>query len=81
MEHNGVYPYLTMQGYYDGKSGEIISLAIARTADIFDCIKSGEYWINQTRDDKVGQSEFYVVDWDAFKNKGYKIAIYDNYKQ
>lgn len=74
--HNGIYPYLTMQGYYDADTKEILSLAIARTIDIFDCIEKGLCKTQHTNEFQIGQAEFYIIDWTVMKQKGYNIKIW-----
>lgn len=77
IDHNGVYPYLTLHGYYDGETGEILSLAIARTVDIWDAINKGLCRIQHTGKAQIGQSTFFVVDWAEMKRQGYKIHVYE----
>lgn len=76
MKHGGIYPYLTMHGYYDEQTGEILSLAIARTKDIWDFIKQGHAKERHTGDNQIGQATFYFIGWDDFKKRGYDIKIY-----
>lgn len=76
MEHGGIYPYLTMHGYYDEETSEILSLAIARTKDIWDFIKQGHAKERHTGDNQIGQATFYFIGWDDFKNHGYNIKVY-----
>ena len=76
IERNGIYPFLTMHGYYDEKTGEILSLAIARTKDIWDCIEKGHCDTKKTGQGQVGQATFYVVGWEKFKSLGYPIEIW-----
>lgn len=73
IKHGGTYPYLTMQGYYDVETEEIVSLAIAKTTDIFDAIDKGFCTIRRTGSYQIGQATFFVVDWDFFENSGYNI--------
>lgn len=76
MDRNGIYPYLTMHGYYDEKTGDILSLAIARTRDIWECIEKGHCIVRKTGESQIGQSTFYVVDWNKLKALGYPIKVW-----
>lgn len=76
IERNGVYPWLTMHGYYDEETGEILSLAIARTKDIWECIEKGHCITRKTGQGQIGQATFYVVGWDKFKDLGYPIKVW-----
>ena len=77
IKRNGIYPYLSLQGYYDAITGEMISLAIAKTKDIMEIIKIGYYRILRTGTSQIGQAFFfYTVDWYAVKKMGYPIKIW-----
>ena len=76
IKYNGIYPYLTMHGYYDSDTGEILSLAIAKTENIFDVIDQGYYRILRTGFDQFGQAYFYAIDWETVKRLGYPVKIY-----
>lgn len=77
IDNGGIYPYLTMQGYYDEVTGEILSLAIAKTKDIWDYIESGNCQIRHTGANQIGQADFYVIPWDKYEQSGNKIKIYE----
>lgn len=76
IKHGGVYPYLTMQGYVDKRTGEIMSLAIAKTTDIMEFVESGKAETRHTGASQAGQAEFYVVHWSGFETAGYKLLAY-----
>ena len=76
IEHGGVYPYLTMQGYINKQTGDIMSLAIAKTTDIMAFVDSGMATTRHTGAAQVGQAEFYVVHWDRLKEAGFKVLDY-----
>lgn len=76
IEHNGVYPYLTLHGYFDSDTGEIISFAIARTVDIWEFIAKGLAYIRETHTRTEGHSTFFVIDWAKMLEQGYNIKIY-----
>ena len=78
IERDGEYPYLNIHGYVTKSDEEIISIAIARTKDIFKCIEAGLCTRNHTNPDQVGQSGFIVVEWDTVKRQGYPIVIYSD---
>ena len=73
IEKNYLYPYFTIQSYI--KNGILLSLAIARTEDLIDYIIKDHAYIRDTGPTQIGRASFYVVDWDNFKEKGYKIYI------
>ena len=75
IKNGGVYPYLTMQGYFDKQDGHLMSLGIARTVDIMEFIDSGHAETRRTGWEQSGQAEFYVVRWEDFKQK-YKLCEY-----
>lgn len=78
IEKNGVYPYLTVQGYVSDDGLEVIkSMAIARTKDIFECIDANLCSTNHTSKRQIGQAGFFVVKWDDMKGR-YPIVIYSN---
>lgn len=76
IKRNGIYPYLSMQGYYDVTTNEILSLAIARTKDILEIIRRGYYRILRTGTSQIGQAFFYTVDWYAVEKMGYPIKVW-----
>ena len=75
IERGAEYPHLTMHGYVD-QSGNLLSMAIAKTSDIFDCIDKGYYSENHTGSAQKGQASFYVVWWNEMKKRGYHINTY-----
>lgn len=76
IKHGGVYPYLTMQGYVNKQTGEIMSLAIAKTTDIMQFVESGRAETKHTGANQIGQAEFYVVHWSNFEKAGYRLRLY-----
>lgn len=80
IEHHGQYPFLTMQGYFD-KNDDLLSLAIARTVDVLECVEKSIGYYKHTGADKVGQAQFFVVPWAEMKNAGYKVLIYERSKR
>jgi hypothetical protein len=72
IEKGGEYPFLTMQGYFDRRD-RLISLAIARTIDVIECVEKGIGYENHTKADKTGQSFFWCVPWDLMEAEGYKV--------
>lgn len=75
--HGGLYPYLTMQAYVNEHTGEIDSLAIARTVDIMEFVDSGKANERHTNADKIGQAAFFVVYWDEMEKSGYRVLRYN----
>lgn len=78
IQNGGVYPYLTMQGYVDKNSGELMSLGIAKTTDVMDFVDKGLAAVKHTGQEQIGQAQFYVVGWDKFRDAGYTIKTYVN---
>ena len=76
IEKNGEFPYLTMQGYVN-EQDELMSIGIARTADIIDCIDRGHCYEQHTRSEQKGQASFYVVKWDVMKRQGHTVLIHN----
>lgn len=76
IKRGGVYPFLTMQGYINRHTGELMSLAIARTIDIMAFIESGLATVRRTGADQKGQATFFVVDWEKLKKAGYRVKVY-----
>jgi hypothetical protein len=79
IKHNCIYPQLTMQGYYSDKTGEILSLAIAKTKDIMQYILDNKQNIKvqYTHEDKIGQASFFIVNWQDFMKQGYKCLVWE----
>ena len=77
IEHNGVYPFLTMQGYVDIQTGELLSLGIARTVDIMSCIDAGKAIVRHTGTEQIGQAEFYVLPWDRMRAMGKHVKVWN----
>ena len=76
IQNNGIYPYLTMHGYYDEETEEILSLAIAKTIDVWDCIDNRFAYTMFTNYNQIGQSEFYCLRWDKMLREGYPVKIW-----
>lgn len=74
IENNYLYPYLTVQAYVTPKT-ELIACAIVKTIDLIAMVSSGNCELRKTGKGQIGQAEFYVVDWYAMKNYGYKVVI------
>ena len=72
IEKNGEYPYLTLQGYYN-ENGEVLSIGIARTKDIFEMIDKGCCETRETGKQQIGQATFFVISWDNMKEEGYTV--------
>lgn len=79
IKRGGLYPYLTMQGYVDMRTGALMSLGIARTTDIMDYVERGcaNDDIKHTGFIQRGQAEFYVVYWRKFAEAGYDVKIWE----
>jgi len=72
-ENDVLYPHFTFQAYVD--NGELQSLAICHTKDLFQKILDGHKSQRSTGNDQIGQASFYVVDWDCFAPDEIKIFI------
>lgn len=77
IEHHYLYPYLTIQAYFNQVDETPLAYAIARTQDIIEFIDRGLAIKRHTGKDQIGQAEFYVVDWYKMRQAGYKIVIKD----
>lgn len=79
IKSGGLYPYLTMQGYVDKQTGELMSLGIARTTDIMDYVERGyaNNDIKHTGSNQRGQAEFYTVYWSKYIAAGYDAKIWE----
>lgn len=73
-----LYPYLTLQAFINSESKDILSLAIARTADVIDYVEKGFAEEKHTGYSQVGQAAFYVLHWGDMQRKGYKVLVYLN---
>lgn len=71
IENNYFYPYLTLQAYVN--DGKLLSMALAKTTDIFDMIEKGFSEKQRTGNGQIGQATFYVVRWLDMVEQGYKI--------
>lgn len=87
LEHQAdgwLYPHLMSQGYVsEQRTGHLLSAAVARTADIFDFVRTepeladwrqalrGRGWYRQ----RTSNAGFMVVPWDNFEGSGRWIGI------
>ena len=69
---------LNVHAYIDEKSGTLLSAAIARARDIYDCIERGRCDVRMTGSDQIGRATFYVVDWDTLKDNKMWIHEFNN---
>jgi len=61
-----LYPHITIQAYISSRQGgELLSVAVANTTNIFRCISNGMFY--RRLNNKDG-NEFYVVDWRNVDN-------------
>ena len=65
-----IYPYLTIQAYVKTWKGPLLSVGIAKTADIIEFIKRG---LNTVR--RTTNATFAVCVWQKIKVAGYRVAI------
>lgn len=74
---NGIYPEYTMQAYV--LEDKVRGLGVIKTKDLIEAIDLKQYSkVLKTHDDKIGQAEFYVCNWDVLKYFGYKVFEYQN---
>jgi len=59
---------LNIHAYIDEKAGTLLSAAIARTRDIYDCIDRGLCEVRMTGNDQIGRATFYVIEWNTLLN-------------
>jgi hypothetical protein len=70
-----LYPFYTIQAYIETRRiGKLISLAIAKTKDIFAMIEKKQCYEKPNSDDG---NIFKIVSWSAMKLQNYDIKIYD----
>jgi len=65
IEHDWLYPILTLQGYID--ESKVLGFAIAKTEDIIWMIDHGFYKVRHTGEGQIGQADFFVVSWSEMK--------------
>ena len=65
-----VYPHVTIQAYVETWDGPVVSVGIARTADIVAFIGLG---LAKTR--RTSNASFYVVPWGALRDAGYMVKV------
>ena len=72
-----LYPFYTVQAYIDiPRTGNLLGMAVAKTAHIFDMIKAGKCGERPNPEDGV---RFKWVDWKEMQNY-YPIEIFQNHK-
>jgi hypothetical protein len=77
IEKNYLYPFFTIQAYINKNDNSLLSLAIAKTKDIIDYIIKNNPKTKNTGYEQVGQANFFIIKWTEFKNKNYRIYIYE----
>lgn len=65
-----IFPHLTVQAYVKTKNGPILSVGIAKTADIIEFIEKGLHKMRRT-----SNAEFAVCCWGEMKKHGYKVIV------
>ena len=79
IESDALYPQFLAQAHYDPVNDDILSVAVARTTDVYDAYDKGLFRDsnpNARIEDK--KAFFYEVMWELMKEEGYK--VYDWYK-
>ena len=72
-----IFPTYTVQAHYDPSDDTLLSLALARTTDIYQALYDGLYRVCNPHG-KNKEVYFYDVLWDKMKDAGY--VVYDWYK-
>jgi len=67
MEKGDPYPVLWLQMYV--KDDQLLSLGVARTADIFKCIELGLFMDRHTGKDQIGQADLRCVWWSELMKR------------
>ncbi len=75
-----LYPFYTVHAYIRKSNNNLMTCAIAKTKDIIEYIDKGYSAVNGTNKEQVGQATFYVVYWNEFARKGYKIYSWQTKK-
>lgn len=77
IEHEWLYPILTLQGYVTPNGESLLGFAVARTRDILSAIADGMAETQKTREAcNIGLATFYVVHWDDLRRAGRPIIEY-----
>lgn len=77
-----IYPYLTIQAYFDDKNNpnELLSFAIVKTSDMYQYVSNNLDAIPKRKAGEDG-NEFLVVDFSRLKNAGCKIIIWQRQQE
>lgn len=75
IKNDYLYPFYTIQAYINLKDNSLMSCAIAKTKDIIEYIDKYKPIRRQTSIYQKGQANFWIIKWDDFKNKNFKIYI------
>jgi hypothetical protein len=68
-----LYPAITIQAYAQTWDGPVLSVGVAYTSDIMQCVLDGVYAVRQTF--ARGAATFAAVSWAEMKKNGYRIAV------
>lgn len=74
IKKNSARPHLTLHIYADKCTNKVLSLAITKTERLIQYIEENEVQTRQTGTDKIGQAEFYYVNF--FDMKKYEPNTY-----
>lgn len=68
-----LFPHLTVHAYVQKpeRRGQLLSLGIARTADLVEYILKYPWQVSMRRVGRDGAAEFYAVHWHLFRTAGY----------
>lgn len=73
IKNNYLYPYWTLQAYFNEDTNQVLGFALAKTEDLINMIDKELCYEKETGEDQIGQSTFYVCKWDKVKDNGYFI--------
>lgn len=71
IEHNTLYPKLTMQAYIQDNGSVVIGLV--ETEKLMEYIDKENPTIRRTGREQRGQASFFVCEWDKMRNAGYNV--------
>ena len=78
IERGELYPKYFIQTYIKDSSSSIT--VVVETKKLIDFIQKTNPPVRHTRSEHIGQADFYVCNWQALKNFGADVLIFENKK-
>lgn len=76
MQHEWLYPVLTMQSYITEDRQRLLGFGVMRTRDLMKFVRDGVGYERQTGAAQIGQATFWVVPWDTVAEVGVQFYEY-----